>query len=164
MLLHLYQNVQTSKVTTVLCQYLGLFIWSLFQKIEFLLLRLLHPIIKQLLTFIAKVWVSSCEMKWKANCHAQIKCYYNLDIYSALSPTPGCEIQIYKVQIPATLISCWHTFAHICGAQCKNSICFCNWNDNIGLISIFIFSNIYHVYVFNYSIFSTYSDISHKFL
>lgn len=75
-------------------------------------------------------------MKWKANCHAQIQCYYNLDIYSPLSPTPGCQSQIYKVQIPATLISHWHTFVHIWGAQCQNSICFCKGNDNIGLISI----------------------------
>lgn len=91
MLFHLYQNVQTSKVKTILYQYVGLFIRSLFQKIDVLLLKLLHPTIKQLLTFIAKDWVSSCEMKWKANYHAQMQCYYNLDIYSALSPTPGCQ-------------------------------------------------------------------------
>lgn len=54
MLFHVYQNAQTSKVKTILCQYVGLFVWSLFQKIDVLLLRLLHPIIKQLLTFIGK--------------------------------------------------------------------------------------------------------------
>lgn len=54
MLFHLYQNVQTSKVKTILYQYVGLFIQSLFQKIDVLLLKLLHPTIKQLLTFIAK--------------------------------------------------------------------------------------------------------------
>lgn len=164
MLFHVYQNAQTSKVKTILCQYVGLFIWSLFQKIDVFLLRLLHPTIKQFLAFIAKDWVSSCEMKWKANYHDQIQCYYNLVIYSALSPTPRCQSQIYNVQIPSTLISHWHTFAHICGAQCENSICFCKGNDNIGLIRIFIFSNIHHDYVFKCSIFSSYSDTSHKFL
>lgn len=63
-LLHLYKNVQTSKVKTILCQYLGLFIWSIFQKTDFLLLRLFHHhTIKQLLAFIAK----DCELpvvKW----------------------------------------------------------------------------------------------------